>query len=476
MKNPNANKTKIVATLGPASSELNMLKKLIRAGVDIFRINFSHGDHETHAKTIANIRKACAELHVNAAILGDLQGPKLRVGKLPAEGFKLVKGKKVILTTKSSSDPSEIHVKYPKLPTDVKVGERVLLDDGKLELSFTKIISSTKVEAKVITGGTLFSNKGFNLPSTALSVESMTAKDKKDLQFAIGQEFDWIALSFVRQPDDITQLRKILDRHKSGTNIVAKIEKPQAVKNLDEIIEVADGIMVARGDLGVELPMERVPMIQKRAVLKCNKAGKPVIIATQMMESMIESPTPTRAEANDVANAVMDGADAVMLSAETAIGKYPIKVVNAVEKILKSTEKGWNIYNKAQSPDPDSPTFLSDEICYTAVTLGETIKAKAIISMTQTGYTAYKIASCRPNCHVFIFTSNKQLLTQLSLVWNIRVYYYDKRTNTDDTIKDVVSVLKKDGWLKKDDIVINTAAMPALEKRKTNTLKITRVR
>lgn len=477
MKTPYiSNKTKIVATLGPASSDLPMLKKLIKSGVDVFRINFSHGDHETHAQTVRNIRKACSEINANIAILGDLQGPKLRVGTMPEEGFALVRGQKVVLNTRKSSDPAHIHVKYARLAKDVKVGEHVLLDDGKLELTFTKIISDSQVEAKVINGGKLTSNKGFNLPTTKLSVESMTPKDKKDLLFAIEHEFDWIALSFVREAKDIIQLRKILNKHKSGTNIIAKIEKPQAVKNLDDIIEVSNGIMVARGDLGVELPMEKVPMIQKRAVLKCNKASKPVIIATQMMESMIESPTPTRAEANDVANAVMDGADAVMLSAETAIGKYPVKVVNAVERILRSTEKGWNIYNKAQEPDPGSSTFLSDEICYTAVTLGETVKAKGIISMTQTGYTAFKIASCRPNCNVFIFTSNKQLLTQLSLVWNIRVYYYDKRTNTDDTIKDVVGVLKKDGWLKKDDIVINTAAMPAQENRKTNTLKITRVR
>lgn len=474
-KNIKTNKTKIVATLGPASSDPKILKQLIQAGVDIFRINFSHGDLATHLNTVKNIRSVSASINANVAILGDLQGPKLRVGELPPEGITLIRGEIVTLSTKAASSANTIHVKFPGLAKDVKPGEHVLLDDGKLELIFTKVISNTAVEARVVNGGTLTSNKGFNLPNSHLTVESLTKKDREDLVFAIQNNFDWIALSFVREAKDISQLRTILKRHKSGTRIIAKIEKPQAVKNLDAIIEEADGIMVARGDLGVEMAMERVPMIQKKAVLKCNKAGKPVIIATQMMESMIENPTPTRAEANDVANAVMDGADAVMLSAETAIGKYPLKVVSAVERILKSTEAGWNIYNKAPSPDPHSPTFYSDEICYTAVTLGETIKAKAIISMTQTGYTAYKIAACRPNCHVFIFTSNKQLLTQLSLVWNIRVYYYDKRTNTDDTIKSVVEILKKDGWIKKDDIVINTASMPALENRKTNTIKITRV-
>lgn len=473
---PTFNRTKLVATLGPATSDKEIMRKMILAGVDVFRINFSHGNQDQHAKTIEKIRGLNHEMGTHVAILGDLQGPKMRVGTLPDEGIELIPGKEVLLSTNGETYPEAIHVKFPSLARDVQAGESVLLDDGKLELRFTEIVDDQHVKAEVVTGGILTSNKGFNLPSSNLSVESLTPKDKDDLAFAIKHEFDWIALSFVREAKDIVGLRAILDENKSGTNIIAKIEKPQAVKNLDSIIEVTDAIMVARGDLGVELPMEEVPMIQKKAVLKCNRAAKPVIIATQMMESMIEAPTPTRAEANDVANAVMDGADAVMLSAETAVGSYPLEAIDAVEKILRSTEKGWNIYNKAQLPMPDSPTFFSDEICYTAVTLGNTIKAKAIISMTQTGYTAYKIASCRPNCHVFIFTSNKQLLTQLSLVWNVKVYLYDKKTNTDDTVKDVISVLKQNKWIEKDDIVINTAAMPAMENRKTNTLKITKVR
>ncbi|MFY0644944.1 MAG: pyruvate kinase [Bacteroidia bacterium] len=473
---PKFNKTKLVATLGPATSTREVIQKLILAGVDVFRINFSHGDLESHLHVVKLIRALNSDMGTNVAILGDLQGPKMRIGNLPEKSLELEQGTEVVLTTSSDMADKAIHVKFPSLARDIKVGEKVLLDDGKLELEFTEIIDPEHVRAKVITGGTLLSKKGFNLPSTNLSVESITKKDRRDLDFAIEHKFDWVALSFVREPSDIIQLREILSEHESAINIIAKIEKPQAVENIDAIIDVTDGIMVARGDLGVELPMEEVPMIQKKAVLKCNRAGKPVIIATQMMESMIESPTPTRAEANDVANAVMDGADAVMLSAETAIGQYPVKAVEAVERILRSTEDGWNIYNKAQIPMPDSETFLSDEICYTAVTLGDTINAKAIISMTQTGYTAYKIASCRPNCHVFIFTSNKQLLTQLSLVWNVKVYYYDKRTNTDDTVKGVIETLKELNWLKKDDIVINTAAMPAQEKRKTNTLKITKVR
>jgi len=467
------NKTKIIATMGPATSDIDMIKKIIIAGVDVCRINFSHGDWDTHLDIVKKIRQVNEELGTHVAILGDLQGPKLRIGEVEGNKMLLEKGKIMKLTTKATvSKDNIIYVKYSTLARDVKVGERVLLDDGKLELEFVNRIDSETLEAKVINGGYLSSNKGFNLPSSSLSVDSLTTKDKKDLEFIMKHDFDWVALSFVREADDIHRLRKILQEHQCEARIIAKIEKPQAVHNIDEIIKATNAIMVARGDLGVEMPMEEVPMIQKRIVSKCIQASKPVIIATQMMESMIESPTPTRAEANDVANAVMDGADAVMLSAETSVGKYALKAVEAVEKILGSTEEGWDIYNKIKKPNPSSPSFLSERICYATVSMSEGIKAKAILSMTQTGYTAYKIASGRPNCDVFIFTANKKLLTRLSLVWNVRAYYYDSKTNTDDTIKEVISILQKDNLLKLGDVVINTAAMPVSENRKTNALKI----
>ncbi|MBT7274844.1 MAG: pyruvate kinase [Woeseiaceae bacterium] len=467
------NKTKIIATMGPATSDIDMIKKIIIAGVDVCRINFSHGDWDTHLDIVKKIRQVNEELGTHVAILGDLQGPKLRIGEVEDNKMLLQKGKIMKLTTKATvSKDNIIYVKYSTLARDVKVGERVLLDDGKLELEFVNRIDSETVEAKVINGGYLSSNKGFNLPSSSLSVDSLTTKDKKDLEFIMKHDFDWVALSFVREADDIHRLRKILQEHQCEARIIAKIEKPQAVYNIDEIIKATNAIMVARGDLGVEMPMEEVPMIQKRIVSKCIQASKPVIIATQMMESMIESPTPTRAEANDVANAVMDGADAVMLSAETSVGKYALKAVEAVEKILGSTEEGWDIYNKIKKPNHSSPSFLSERICYATVSMSEGIKAKAILSMTQTGYTAYKIASGRPNCDVFIFTANKKLLTRLSLVWNVRAYYYDSKTNTDDTIKEVISILQKDNLLKLGDVVINTAAMPVSENRKTNALKI----
>ncbi len=470
------NKTKIIATIGPACSSVEMLKKIINAGVDVCRVNFSHGDWDTHLQVVKNIRQANEDLGTNVAILGDLQGPKLRIGEVKDNSMLLETGATMTLTTKTTiSSGNTIYVKYSTLARDVKVGERVLLDDGKLELEFSKRVDEETVEAVVINGGYLSSNKGFNLPSSALSVDSLTPKDKKDLEFIMKHDFDWVALSFVRAAEDITNLRAILKENNSEARIVAKIEKPQAVDNIDAIIDATDAIMVARGDLGVEMPMEQVPMIQKNIVRKCIDKSVPVIIATQMMESMITSPTPTRAEASDVANAVMDGADAVMLSAETSVGDYPVKAVEAVERILGSTELGWDVYNKIKKPDPTSPSFISDRICYATVSMSEGIGAKAIISMTQTGYTAYKIASSRPNCDVFIFTANKRLLTRLSLVWNVRAFYYDKKTNTDETIRDVIAELKGKNFLKDGDVVINTAAMPVVENRKTNAIKISTV-
>lgn len=471
------NKTKIVATMGPAIDQVDKLMELINGGVNVFRINFSHSTHENHAKAIVNIREASDKVKVPVSVLGDLQGPKLRIGRVANNYMMLETGSIVTLTTKDVEGKDDvICVRYENLAKEVNPGEHVLLDDGKLDLEFIEIVDDFNVKAKVITGGPLSSNKGFNLPTTNMSVDAVTEKDWIDLDFILANDFDWVALSFVRHKADIELLRNKIDSVHGKVKIISKIEKPQAVENLDEILEVTDGIMVARGDLGVELPMEKVPIIQKTIVQKCIHAGKPVIIATQMMESMISSATPTRAETSDVANSVMDGADAVMLSAETSVGQYPLKTIQAVEKILANAELGWDVYNRGVSPSKSSKSFLSDEICFTAVQMSNRINANAIISMTQTGYTAYKIASFRPNCDIFIFTANKKLITQLNLLWNVRVFYYDLDTNTDDTVTDVLEILKKEQLLKVDDIVIHTAAMPVRENRKTNTLKISRVR
>ncbi len=470
---PRYNKTKIIATIGPATSSYEMLKKIIQAGVDVCRINFSHGEHQNHLEVIERVKQINKELDTNICILGDLQGPKLRIGEIDRGFIELKRGEKLILTTeKCIGNKQKIYINYKSLAQDVKPGERVLLDDGKIELKFTEIINSNSVLAQVIVGGLLKSRKGFNLPNSNLSVPSLTEKDHIDLLFALKHDLDWIGLSFVREAKDILGLRKIINEHNPRTRIVAKIEKPQAVKNFDEILKEADGIMVARGDLGVEMPMQKVPIIQKQIVEKCIIAAKPVIIATQMMESMIENPTPTRAEVNDVANAVLDGADAVMLSAETSVGKYPLKTIQVVEKILGEVEINANPYYKGVKPNEASSTFISDEICFTAVRMSEHLNAKTIIGMTHSGYTGIKISSYRPNCDIFVFTHNHDVLRTLNLVWGVRGFYYENEESTDKTISDALDFLKNNGYVKKGDIVINCASMPLHQKQRTNTLKV----
>ncbi len=439
------------------------------------RINFSHGSHEEHRKVIQLVRKINDELGTNVCILGDLQGPKLRIGEVDNNLILLKRGKNITLTTeKCVGTERKLYVNYNNLPKDVKPGEKVLLDDGKMELRIVEV-SEKEIEAVVVVGGFLSSKKGFNLPNTNISLPSLTDKDMMDLDFALDHDLDWIGLSFVKHADDILNLKRIIQQRDKYARVIAKIEKPQAIDNIDAIIKVTDAIMVARGDLGVEMPMEKVPLIQKHLVAKCLVASKPVIIATQMMESMIENNTPTRAEANDVANAVMDGADAVMLSAETSVGKQPLKAIQAMERIVRITEKEWNIYFKGNRPHHKSQSFVADEICFTAVRMSDHLKAKAIISITQTGYTAFKIAGFRPRCHIFIFTPNKDIIRTLSLVWNVRAFYYNKMDSTDQSMKDIMNILKENKFILKNDLVIHTASMPIAEKQKTNTLKIARV-
>ncbi len=472
----NFNKTKIVATIGPASSSYETLKEIIYTGVDVCRINGSHGSHEDHAAVIENVKRINAELRSNVCMLFDLQGPKLRIGKVENNAITLERGKEILLSSvECLGTPEKIFVSYDKLSKDVKPGEKVLLDDGKLELVFEEIIDETTVKARVIHGGILSSKKGFNLPNSDLSIPALTEKDLADLEFALQHEVEWVGLSFVRKADDIQLLRKIIAEHGSNARIIAKIEKPEAVKYIDDIIAITDGVMVARGDLGVELPMEEVPIIQKEIVKKCIVASKPVIIATQMMESMIQSPTPTRAEANDVANAVLDGADAVMLSAETSVGAYPVKVVQAMERIVRNVEARGDVYFKGQRPSEDSPTFLSDEVCFTAVRMSSHLNARAIVSMTRSGYTGFKIGSFRPRANIYIFTNNLPLLNTLNLVWGVRGFFYDKYSSTDETFNDVIDILRENDFVFKDDLVINTASMPIHEKSRTNAIKVSKV-
>lgn len=465
------NKTKIVATVGPASNSKDMLRALIKEGVDVFRLNFSHGSHEDHLKVITAVRELNQELGTTVSLLQDLQGPKIRVQEMQPD-TTIVRGQELIITTRQLLGNNEIcSTSYTNLPNDVKFGDMILVDDGKIELK-VKEVRDTDVVTEVVYGGPLKSRKGINLPFTKVSAPSLTEKDLKDLDFGIKNNVDWIALSFVRKASDIYALREIIDKNKSTSRIVAKIEKPEALSNIDEIITATDACMVARGDLGVEIWLEEVPMVQKMLVEKCNKAGKPVIVATQMMESMIENPRPTRAETNDVANSVMDGADAVMLSAETAAGKYPIEVIRSMVRTIASVEKNPNIYFRFREVDPASPIFINDSLVLAACKLAKDVGAKAIVGMTASGYTAFKSSSHRPNANIFVFTGNRSLINKMNLVWGSRAYVYDKNESTDETISDVEAILKREGHVKSGDIFIFLASMPISERARTNTLKI----
>ncbi|MEP2667533.1 MAG: pyruvate kinase [Cyclobacteriaceae bacterium] len=465
------NKTKIVATVGPASSSKEMLRALIKEGVDVFRINFSHGGHEDKKLVIDLIRELNNEMGTHVAILMDLQGPKIRVNKVE-DNVELIQGQELVITTRELLGNNEIvSTSYKELPRDVKAGERILIDDGKIELSVVEV-RDIDIVTKVVYGGPLTSRKGINLPNSRVSAPSLTEKDLADLEFGLQNDVNWVALSFVRKAEDINMLRGILEKNNSKARIVAKIEKPEALEDIDSIIDATDAVMVARGDLGVEIWMEDVPIVQKNLIEKCNKASKPVIVATQMMESMIENPRPTRAETNDVANAVMDGADALMLSAETAAGKYPLEVVRSMVRTITSIEKQGSIYYKFRPVDPESPIFIHDSLILAACKLAQDVGAKAIVGMTTSGYTAFQSSSHRPNTNIFVFTGNKSILNTMNLVWGTRAYYYDKQTTTDETIADIAEVLKADGHVHKGDIFISLASMPIKEKHRTNMMKI----
>ncbi|MFT3911294.1 MAG: pyruvate kinase [Ferruginibacter sp.] len=471
-------RTKIVATVGPACDTYEGLLELVKAGVNVFRLNFSHGAHEDKKKIIENIRKIIKTEPYNIAILGDLQGPKLRVGELENGKIELKVGDEFIFTTeKMIGTKSKMYVSYPNLATDVKPGERIFLDDGKMELKVLKILNDKEVQMRVTLGGTLLPKKGVNLPDSALTMPSLTEKDLADLDFIIEQNIDWVALSFVRKAIDIIALKKLIKAKNSKIKVIAKIEMPEALKNLRDIIIESDGVMVARGDLGVEIPIEQVPVVQKDIIRKCMHRAKPVIVATQMMESMIDRTKPNRSEVSDVANAVLEGADAVMLSGETAMGHYPTLVVETMSKIILEVEKSVYDYNRDDilTPQPHSPSFLSDAICYSACKLANDSLANAVIGMTQSGYTAFMLSSYRPKCPLYIFSKERTLIAQLSLSWGVRAFYYAEEESLDDIIFDQINILKERGFIKKDDVVINTGSTPVEHHLPTNIIKITKV-
>ena len=471
---PLRKKTKIVATLGPASSTKEVLKGMLEEGVNVFRINFSHADYKDVAERIQMIRDLNEEFGFNAAILADLQGPKLRVGVMKDE-VVVNPGDEIIFATgeRFEGTKERVYMTYKSFPQDAKPGERVLLDDGKLIFEVVSTDGKSEVKTKVIQGGPLKSKKGVNLPNTNISQPALTEKDIEDAIFAIKQDVDWIALSFVRHAEDLMQLRELIEKHcDHKIPIIAKIEKPEAVKNIDSIVSHCDGIMVARGDLGVEVPAEEVPLIQKQLVLRAKKARIPVIIATQMMETMISSLTPTRAEVNDVANSVMDGADAVMLSGETSVGEYPVQVIRQMANILKSVEDSPLIKVPQMPPHIRTNRYITKSICFHAANMANEINAKAISTLTNSGYTAFQISAWRPSCYILVFTSNKRILTQLSLLWGVKAFYYDSFVSTDQTVGDINKIAKKHGFVSKGDMVISLASMPIAEKGMVNTLRV----
>ena len=470
-------KTKIVATLGPATSSEDTIEKMILGGVNVFRVNFSHADYKNVSDRIKMIRKVDVKLNTNTAIMGDLQGPKLRIGEIK-EGSYLKSGDRVIFSTEKPfiGNSKKAYMNYKNFPKDVSKGERILLDDGKLIFEVISTNKKHEVEAKVIQGGDFKSKKGVNLPNTNISLPALTEKDIQDAEYMFTQDIDWIALSFVRFSQDIIDLKNLMAKHIDiKIPIIAKIEKPEAIENIDKIIAYSDGLMVARGDLGVEVPAQEVPLIQKRLVRLAKKSRIPIIIATQMMETMIESLTPTRAEVNDVANSVMDGADAVMLSGETSVGKYPVEVINTMNNILISVENS-ELINVPQSPPKiRTKRFITKSICYHAALLANDISAKAVSTLTNSGYTAFQISAWRPQSHILVFTSNKRILNQLSLLWGVKTFYYDNFNSTDKTIEEINEIAEEKGYVEKDDFVINLTAMPIKSKGMVNTLRVTTI-
>ena len=471
------NKTKIIATLGPSSTGQPMLKSLMEEGVNVFRVNFSHANHSEVKKTVLNIREISSLLGLHVAILGDLQGPKIRLGAVKENVF-IENGDTVSITTSEVEfgDSSLVSINYLGFPKDVAKGEKILVDDGKIILKILETNKKDLVKAEVVQGGELKSRKGVNLPNTKISLPALTEKDRTDALFAIKNNFDWLALSFVRSKEDVSSLEELIKQNSENKiPIIAKIEKPEAIKNLDAILQAADGLMVARGDLGLEIPAEEVPLNQKLMVNMAKKARKPIIIATQMMESMIDSLTPSRAEVNDVANSVMDGADAVMLSGETSVGQYPVQVIQTISKIIKGVENSPLIKVPNTLPEIHSKRVITKAICFQACNIANELKASAICTLTNSGYTAWQISSWRPSAMILVFTSNKRILSQLGLLWGVRCVFYDNFVSTDRTVEEVNELAVKKGFVKIGDLVINLAAMPVIDKGQVNTLRISRL-
>jgi len=460
-------KTKIICTIGPVSESPDSAKKLIEAGMDIARLNFSHGSREEHGKRMAVLREAAAELGKNLGIMLDTMGPEIRTGAFQSGKAFLKEGEKVILTTEDvQGDSTLIPVSYKELPHSLQKGDQVLIADGAISLEVLET-REKEIACRVLIGGILTDRKGVNIPGILLELPFLTKKDVQDINFGIKQGVDFIAASFVRRPEDVLLIKKILESNNADIDIIAKIENAEGVQNLDNIIKVADGVMIARGDLGVEIPVEEVPLIQKSIITKCNRAGKPVITATQMLESMINNPRPTRAEASDVANAIIDNSDAIMLSGETASGKYPVEAVQVMARIAERVEDAQSCRRSRQSPD--SPLYtMTDAIAHATCTIAADLQAAAIITATKSGFTARMVSKYRPQAPIIAACSSEDICKKMSLVWGVQTVIGYTKNSTDGIIQDAIEQSLKEGLIKNGDLVVLTAGIP----RKTNLIKV----
>jgi pyruvate kinase len=470
-------KTKIVCTIGPSCNTQEGIVNLLLHGMNVARINFSHGSHEVHARSIKFIRKAAREYNYSIPVLMDLQGPKIRVGQMKNGGQELEEGSTITITGEDvEGTPEIIPIDYKNLTDEAEVGNQILLDDGLLEFEVTKKLEG-KLEAKVIVGGLLKSRKGVNLPNIKISIPSLTEKDRADLEFGLSQDVDFVALSFVRSPDDVIELKKLIAESGNNAAVISKIEKPEAVDRIDEIIEVSDGIMVARGDLGIEIPTEEVPFVQKMIIEKCRSHGKPVITATQMLDSMINNPRPTRAESSDVANAVLDGTDAVMLSGETAAGKYPMEAVNVMNRICrKIEERRGGLYNSLDYSIPDdSDKQIIESLAHSVINMADNVSAKVISTITHSGSTARRIAKFRPKVPIFAFTETQKIRRQLNLIWGVHSVRLDTLFDTDKSVMIMEDYLQDNGMVKVGDRIIVLTGMPMAKRGHTNMVKISTI-
>ncbi len=464
-------RTRIVCTLGPASDSDEIVRAMIHAGMDVARMNFSHGDHPTHAARIERVRRIAREENVVVAILGDLQGPKIRIGEIAGGTAQLAAGASFTLTTRAvAGDSSAASIDFPDLPKSVKSGERILVDDGLIELQVVSV-SGADVITRVVNGGALKPHKGVNLPGVPLKISALTDKDRADLVFAAAHDLDYIALSFVRHPEDVMELKQLLAARGATIPVIAKIEKREAIDAIDAILDVSDGVMVARGDLGVETPPEQVPLYQKMIIRKANALGKPVITATQMLESMISNPRPTRAEASDVANAILDGTDAVMLSAETAVGKYPVEAVETMERIADAAGNSEQFKYHPRDVDAGRAS-ITDAIGNATCEVARQLNARLIITATKSGFSARMISRHRPATPIFAVTSSEQTQRRLALVWGVQSALVDETASTDAMIAASLAAAVEQGAADVGDLVVITAGVPAAISGRTNMIQV----